>query len=547
MGGSEMEIFRIKDLSFTYPLETTKTLDQVDLTIEKGDFVVLCGQSGCGKTTLIRHLKPLLTPHGTREGELFYKGEKIEEIDQRRQAESIGYVLQNPDSQVVTDKVWHELAFGLESLGYEIERIRLKVAEMAHFFGIQSWFYKDVAQLSGGQKQLLNLASIMAMSPEVLILDEPTSQLDPIGAVDFLETLKKINRELGTTIILTEHRLEEVFKLADRIIVMENGKVMAYDTPEEVCRQLIESNHPMQCALPAPARILGKQMGAYPLTIKEGRQHIENYYGNTQPTYTRVEREEARQQSAVIEAKGVYFKYERQGKDVLKNMNITIHQGELYALVGGNGVGKSTTLGILSQNMKPYRGKVKLKSKQITTLPQNPQTLFVKKTVEEDLKEVCYHQKIDEKEMMARVLAMSELVEIKDYLQRHPYDLSGGEQQRVALAKVLLTQPEILLLDEPTKGLDAHFKMKLAAILRKLQEQGVTIVMVSHDVEFCAQYADRCGMFFDGMIVSEDDARAFFAGNNFYTTSSNRMTRAVYENAVTVEEVITLWHKNKVS
>ncbi|MHC1747760.1 MAG: ABC transporter ATP-binding protein [Cellulosilyticaceae bacterium] len=541
-----MEIFHIEGLNFTYPMHEVKTLKNINLQINAGEFVTICGESGCGKTTLIKQLKSVLSPHGTKEGKVFFEGKALESVDLREQTQKIGYVLQNPDNQIVTDKVWHELAFGLESLGYNSEKIRLKVAEMASFFGIQGWFYKNVSELSGGQKQLLNLASIMAMSPDVLVLDEPTSQLDPIGAVDFLETLKKINNDLGTTIIITEHRLEEIFPMTDRVVVMRNGEIVVDNSPKEVCKYLIKNDDKMQYAMPSAIRIVGKiNQDVMPLTIREGRQFIEEYFKDKEVIIKTIEETHTNtNQPLVIQVKEAYFRYEKKEDDIIKNLNFSVRKGELYALVGGNGSGKTTTLTLLNKIRKPYRGKIKLFEEKVVTLPQNPQTLFVKKQVWEDLKEVLKDKKYSEGEISQRINDIAELVDIKAHLEAHPYDLSGGEQQRVGLAKVLLLEPQILLLDEPTKGLDAYFKIKLAKILKKLTEQGVTIVMVSHDIEFCASYANRCGMFFDGSIVTENTTNKFFSGNSFYTTSSNRMSRVVFDNAVTVEDVIGLWQKN---
>ena len=250
-----MAVLTLEDLSFTYPGGAAPTLNHVNLTVAQGEYILLCGKSGSGKTTLLRHLKTVLSPHGSRTGTVRLDGIPLEGIGLRQQSEQIGFVMQNPDDQIVTDKVWHELAFGLENLGMEQSLMRLRVAEMASFFGIQDWFYREVSQLSGGQKQLVNLAAIMAMQPEILILDEPTSQLDPIAAADFLNTLKKINRELGTTILITEHRTEDIFPAADRVIVMEQGRITADGDPRTVARQLYESESQMFPALPAPVRI----------------------------------------------------------------------------------------------------------------------------------------------------------------------------------------------------------------------------------------------------------------------------------------------------
>ncbi|WP_340393363.1 energy-coupling factor transporter ATPase [Paenibacillus sp. FSL E2-0190] len=556
-----MEIYRIEELSFTFPEQEQVALSNINLTIESGDFITICGKSGCGKSTLLRQLKTILTPHGNRQGAIYYKGQPVEEIDQRTQAAEIGYVLQSPDNQIVTDKVWHELAFGLESLGYDHSTIRLRVAEMASFFGIQTWFHKSVTELSGGQKQLLNLASIMAMHPSVLILDEPTSQLDPIAASDFLETVKKINRELGTTVIMTEHRLEDVLPLTDRLIVLNEGVVIADDTPQKVGEALSKLNHPMFLSMPSPMQIVAgvDHDLAWPVTVKEGRQWLDAFLkGKTPATMAETQPSTKEAGPVVIKFKDVWFKYDKNGPDIIKDLSFEVKQGQFYCIVGGNGTGKTSTLSLMSGILQPYRGKVliggnnpaKMNAKALFTnnlgiLPQNPQTLFVKKTVELDLYEMLSQLSLTKEEKTARVEAVVKFAELEHLLSMHPYDLSGGEQQRAALAKVLLLKPKILLLDEPTKGLDGPFKEKLAVFLQKLNAEGVTIVMVSHDVEFCAKYAEVCAMFFDGSIITTNEAQKFFAGNSFYTTAANRMARHVWNEGVTIEGVIDLCQRSR--
>ncbi|MEK4192264.1 energy-coupling factor transporter ATPase [Paenibacillus sp. FSL L8-0493] len=556
-----MEIYRIEELSFTFPEQEQAALSNINLTIESGDFITICGKSGCGKSTLLRQLKTILTPHGNRQGAIYYKGQSVEEIDQRTQAAEIGYVLQSPDNQIVTDKVWHELAFGLESLGYDNSTIRLRVAEMASFFGIQTWFHKSVTELSGGQKQLLNLASIMAMHPSVLILDEPTSQLDPIAASDFLETVKKINRELGTTVIMTEHRLEDVLPLTDRLIVLNEGAVIADDPPQKVGEVLCKLNHPMFLSMPSPMQIVAgvDHDLVWPVTVKEGRQWLDAFLkGKTPATMAETQPSTKEAGPVVIKFKDVWFKYDKNGPDVIKDLSFEVKQGQFYCIVGGNGTGKTSTLSLMSGILQPYRGKVliggsnpaKMNAKALFTnnlgfLPQNPQTLFVKKTVELDLYEMLSQLSLTKEEKNARVEAVVKFAELEHLLSMHPYDLSGGEQQRAALAKVLLLEPKILLLDEPTKGLDGPFKEKLAVFLQKLNAEGVTIVMVSHDVEFCAKYAEVCAMFFDGSIITTNEAQKFFAGNSFYTTAANRMARHVWNEGVTIEGVIDLCQRSR--
>ena len=548
-----MAHFQIKDLSFSYPTtKGKKSLDGVNLSIEKGEYVVLCGKSGSGKTTLLRQLKSVLAPHGKKTGEILFNGTPIEKVSQRDQSAKIGYVMQNPDDQIVTDKVWHELAFGLESLGCDQKTMRARVAEMACYFGIQDWFHREVANLSGGQKQLLNLASIMAMQPEVLILDEPTSQLDPIAASDFLNTVRKINIELGTTVIITEHRLEDIFPYADRAIVMDAGKVIANDTPRNIGKLLYEQKNDMFAAMPTPVRVFygAEGSGDCPLTVREGRTWLSKTY--PEPTISTLPAEELDDEieKPALSLKELWFRYEKDSPDVLRGVSAEVPTGTLYAIVGGNGAGKSTTLKAVCGICKPYRGKVKVFGKPVdkyksselfggclAMLPQDPKSLFVKKTVREDLAEMTKDEK--------KIAEIAAICEIEGLLDSHPYDLSGGEQQRSALAKVLLTNPKLLLLDEPTKGIDSFFKEKLAAILCKLKEQGITIVMVSHDVEFCAKFADMVSMFFDGQILTTDTPRRFFGNNSFYTTAANRMSRHVFSMAVTAENVVELCKQNR--
>ena len=534
------EVFRLEHFSFTYPQQRRRALDDVSLTVRPGQFWVLCGPSGCGKSTLLRQCKSVLTPHGAAEGGIFFEGVPLQDVPNRRQSSEIGFVLQSPEHQVVTDKVWHELAFGMESLGFDTPSIRRRVAEMASFFGIQEWFYKDVDQLSGGQKQLLSLASVMVLQPKVLILDEPTSQLDPIAASDFLQTLGRINRELGTTVILTEHRLEEALPLATDAAVLDGGRLLCTGTPSEVGRQLRDRGHGMFLAMPAAMRVWASvRSGAdCPVTVREGRDFLRIWHKD-HALRPLPEEERPVRGEPVLEGRGLFFRYEPGLPDVVKGLDITVHRGEFMALLGGNGAGKTTSLHLLSGALTPQRGEVKRKGR-IGALPQNPQALFVKKTVREDLYEVFDGQKIDPALKERRVTQAVSLCRLTELLDRHPYDLSGGEQQRAALCKVLLLDPEILLLDEPTKGLDAEFKQELASILRALTAGGVTILMVSHDVEFCARYAHRCALFFDGSIVTEGAPRAFFSGNSFYTTSADRMARELCPGAVTPEDVMAV-------
>lgn len=564
-----MVLLEVKNLSFTYPRQPKDTtepkpaLSDVSLEIRKGEFMVLCGASGCGKSTLLRLLKRELAPEGEKSGEIIFCGKEQSTLSEREAACEIGYVLQNPENQIVTDKVWHELAFGLENMGVPTPVIRRRVAEMACFFGIDDWFRKKTTELSGGQKQLLNLASILSMQPKLLILDEPTSQLDPIAASDFIHTLSKINKELGLTILLTEHRLEEVFPLADRVAVMDQGKLLFVESPRQAGHELkkFDPNHRMLLGLPSAVRIyqgLDAEDVTCPLTVRDGRNFIEENYNNT---ITRLEREpekkEEKDRPIAMRMKDICFRYEKEEPDVLDHVALTLYEGEVVSLLGGNGAGKTTLLSVISGTNRPYYGKIEVFGKRLqkyrgkelyirklASLPQNPQTVFLKMTVREDYEELAKVLRCKKSELEDKIQAVAQQLEITHLLDRHPYDLSGGEQQRAAIGKVLLLEPRLLLLDEPTKGIDAWSKRQLGNLLKDLRGQGITLLMVTHDVEFAAEVSDRCGLFFDHEITSVDTPEEFFCNNNYYTTAANRISRQQYENAITCEEVIELCRQN---
>ncbi len=535
-----MEILRAENLTFTYPDQTDKALDNVSFSVQRGEFVTLCGKSGSGKSTLLRQFKPSVAPHGARSGGLFFNGVELRALPPQEEAEKIGFIGQSPADQIVTDRVWHELAFGLESLGEPTECIRARVAETASYFGISDWFHRPTDTLSGGEEQLLCLASVMVMRPEILLLDEPTAKLDPIAAHSFLQTLSRVCRELGTTVVLGEHRLEEALPLSDRVIVLENGKILADEPPRRVSQKLSGSGNAMFAALPTPTRVylLSGNTGEAPLTVREGRDWLET---QTLKKSAAPDTPEPVSPKAVLQAKDLFFRYEKSAPDVLSGFSLTLCEGELYALVGANGAGKSTALSVLCGLYKPFRGTVELYGKKTALLPQEPLDLFFGKTVREDLLAAA---ETGIRSGCAGYEEMVRLFELDSLLDRHPYDLSGGERQKAAFAKLLLSGAEILLLDEPTKGLDAPFKKKLAELIKDLKKCGITMLMVSHDIEFCAGTADRCGMFFDGCIVSQNTARRFFADNSYYTTAAHRMSVSFIPEAVTEKDILTALGKD---
>ena len=538
-----MALLTVKNLSFSYAAEHEKALHTISFDVENGEFIVLCGATGSGKSTLLRLLKRELSPMGEKTGELFFDGKPLDSLSAKDSASLIGYVMQQPEEQIATDKVWHELAFGLENQNLPQGVIRRRVAEMASYFGIEDWFLSDVSALSGGQKQLLNLASVMVMQPKLLLLDEPTAQLDPITASDFIATLKKLNRELGLTIILIEHRLEEVVPLCDRLMVMENGTLLAMDAPRKAVAMLRE--HPALLeGMPVSVRLfhaLGGE-GDVPLDIREGRSFVEKHYKNE--IRALPEKDYEHSEKKALSFRHVYFRYEKNGEDILTDLDFDVYENEIFCILGGNGSGKTTTLSAASGLYTPYSGDIRVFGKKIkdykngtlykeclALLPQDVQTVFLRNTVKEELDDAN-----------ADISALP--YDLSHLLHRHPYDISGGERQLVALAKVLAGKPKLLLLDEPTKGLDVSAKARVMDILKDLKASGVTIVAVTHDVEFAASLADRTALFFRGSIICAETPRRFFAENNFYTTAASRMTRGYYEGAVKQEDVLLLCRQN---
>lgn len=535
-----MELFKIENLTFKYPLCPSPAVNDVSLSIVRGEFAVVCGATGSGKSTLLRLLKREIAPMGDLSGSILYKGIPLAELDDMASACDIGFVMQDPQQQIVTDKVWHELAFGLENIGLDQNEIAIRVAETASYFGIENWYDKNTDELSGGQKQLLNLASVMTINPSVLILDEPTSQLDPIAASDFINTVKKLNLDFSLTVIIVEHRLEEIIPVCDRMIVLQDGRITHNGSPAEITQKLLPQDRIIP-AMPSSVRLyhLLSASGKCPLTVREGREFITENYGNS--INALKETPYRPDTSRALELNDVYFRYERESPDILKGVNLTVYQNEIFCILGGNGSGKTTTLCAAAGILKPYCGCIKVFGKKLkeyknqslykeclSMLPQDVTTVFMKNTVREELGDSIQNLPFD----------------ISHLYGKHPYDLSGGEQQLTALAKVLSTKPRLLLADEPTKGLDADKKAMIIRIFRRLKQNGITVVIVTHDVEFAASCADRCALFFRGQAVSVDTPETFFSENRFYTTAASRMSRGYYKNAVTVEQVAEICRLN---
>ncbi len=551
--------FKVKNLKFSYPNRENVVLKDIDLEIEQGEFVVVCGESGSGKSTLLRMLKPELSPKGKTEGEVVFFGKNKSDFTLRDSAEKIGFLLQNTEYQAVTHTVRSELAFGLENLGLNSKLIRLRIAELSAYFSLESIIDKKISELSGGQKQLVCLASIVAMHPKAIILDEPTSQLDPMAAQTFLDTAQKLCRENGITVILTEHRLENVIPVADRVIVMEKGRIIADCNPQDIPNDLFFGNEFINKSMPVPMRLhalLGLKNKS-PLSVAQGYKMLEDLFdGEIKCTVPSREEPKTVRDELALEAKDLWYAYDSGGY-VLRGFNLSVRQGSFIAIMGANAGGKTTAVSLMSGIAECKSGKIKLFGKNIkkykkaelyngliSVLPQKCESLFAGNTVREDMESVLRGEKISKEDKEQKIKAVAEFAEIDHLLSRHPYDISGGEMQRAALAMVLLKEPKIIFLDEPTKGMDNLFKHRFAQKIKELCESGVTVIMVSHDTEFCAEYCDECAMLFDGMCALQENKYDFFSQNYFYTTVANKIARDIFPFAVTERQVLELCKKN---
>ena len=513
-------MLKTENLTFYYPKEETPAIAGVNFLLPAGGFITLCGVSGCGKSTLLKTLKPCVTPHGRLSGEIFFEGEPLSALSPRKAAELIGYVSQNPEAQTVTDKVWHEAAFGLESIGLEGGEIRRRAAECAEYFGISAIFERDTASLSGGEKQLLALASAAALHPRLLLLDEPTSQLDPISAQNFIDAIRRLNRDFGIAVLAAEHRLEELLPISDRVIVMDNGKITA-DCEPRALAELLPAEHPIRGALPISARIYalsGASDEIPPLTVREGKNSpaVRRYLKENPPA--EMERSAANGKP-ILTVKELWVSYGRNIPDALKSASLTLREGEIYALLGGNGSGKTTLLKAVTGMIKPLGGKIRLYSKKPAYLPQNPFAILGKDSALEELTS----RNIPEADAV-KILSIFGIS--GELLSRDPLDLSGGERQRLALAALISCNPDLLLLDEPTKGMDAAAKRDFSELLKKVRN-GAAVLLVTHDTEFAELCADRCGLLFNGEISGESAPDVFFGENFFYTTPLRRLTRGI--------------------
>ena len=491
-----------ENLSYFYPGCESPALDGISLNIGEGEFVAVCGNSGSGKSTLLSLMKAPAEA-GKTVGTLRFDGSFA------------GFVSQFPDEQIVCDKVWHELAFGAESIGLSQSEMRSRIAQTALFFGIEDILYEDCDKLSGGQKQMINLASVMVMHPDVLLLDEPLSQLDPIASAQFIMLLSRINRELGTAIVIAEHQLGGLLSVCGRIIMLDKGRTVCDGSAEKLVGYLANSEHSMLAEMPVGVRASVAANDAKALLDVPSAKA---WYSVRKKTHGLISPKQSERKSGgevCISIKNLSFGYRKGGRDVIRNLSLDIKSGTVTAVIGGNAAGKSTLLGLICNTLGAYRGKIDINGGILGYLPQDPTLLFNCESVREEL--------LENADTVAKAFGLTHL------LSRNPLDLSGGERQRAAIAKLISHGADILLLDEPTKGADAAYKQAFSALLKSLASQGKTIVLVSHDMDFCAETADSCALLFDGSVTACLPPDKFFTEGTFFTTDSAKIASGVCE------------------
>lgn len=541
-------MFQLSGLSFRYPDMDKSVLKQLHLSIGEGEFILLTGPSGCGKTTLLRLLTYVLRPNGTLAGEIFYKNQPIHLWSDKELTEEIGFISQYPEEQMVMPTVMQELVFGLENHGLSTAEMRKRVAELGHYFKIEDLLNKKTNALSGGEQQLVHLLSVLLLRPKVLILDEPTSQLDPVHATLVFQMLEQLHHDLGMTIIIAEHRYATLLRMCDRVFMLDEGTVCFTGNSREFLYQLAQSQDLRYDAyLPDIAHLYIKKTeqpvnNDIPLTVNEGRVWLKRVL----PMGRRLQKpkQQIKQTEQIVSLNDVTFYHSKNEPSILNRLSLTVYKGDFYAIIGGNASGKTTLIEICLGIKKPKRGRLELFQQQLNKktlerigyLPQQPQAFFMYDTVEKEMQSMLNN---NNEEIM---IQMAKHFHIEHLLHQHPFDCSYGEMQRIVLACLLLRQPDLLFLDEPTKGLDPFAKDELGRYLTALHKKGLTIVMVSHDIDFVAQYSERVGLLFDGEITADGATKTILQDNSFYTTDINRAARGTaLSHVLTVEEALQAW------
>lgn len=536
-------LYDVNKLSFSYPASTISQLKEVSFRVKQGEFIVFAGPSGSGKTTLLRHLKKEVMPKGDKSGRVLYKHQEIQDLSKEQSVHEIGMVFQNPEDQLVMDTVLNELTFSMENTGLNPDEMKIRLAETVTYFGLEHLLYQQVDTLSGGQKQLVNLCAVLLLRPQVLIFDEPTVELDPIARKEFLQMVQQLNRDLNITIIMSEHLLDDVLYYANRIIYLSEGEII-YDLPPKTFCQVIKANDSRLASyLPEIAQLAHELdiLKDMPLTVKEAKQLLQAQHLILKREQLMI-RERPVNKTSLLSLKHGYFTY-NQNNFSLKEINLVLNNNEIIGILGANGSGKSTLLKCLTGHMKGMKGKLSFKNQKVKTsklevvkkhigyVSQDTKVHFSRQSVQEEL---IFAFGEDESSWKLELMS---LFDLNHLIKQHPYDLSGGEQEKLAIVLAMANKPDVLLLDEPTKGLDPVSRNHLGRILVKLVGMGTSIILVTHDTAFAAKYTNRTLMLFDGQVVYDGDTRLFLKSNHYYTTLTNLVMKSIHTDCLTVEDV----------
>lgn len=532
-----MAYIELKNLDYWYAGEDKQSLNNINLQIDRGEILFVVGRSGSGKSTLAKAITGAVPQFygGKVRGQVLIKDIALKDMDNRDRAKEITMVFQDPERQLLMNKVHREIAFGLESLGLEEGVIERRVWEAMQFSNILDIAERDISSLSGGQKQRVAITSAIAYLPGCIILDEPTSQLDPSAAEEVIALIKKINEELGTTIIIIEQRIDKWFEIADRMVIMEAGAIKFNGSKEEIYGENYESFCPEYFKL---AKRLGYKHP--PKSFKHMRGLIENQEITMEP----LDLIDKSKEEVYINIKKLKVNYG--SLQALKNVSLDIREGELLGVIGSNGAGKSTLLKAI-MGLSSYQGSISLFSKEVKKLKlkeiskiigyvsQNPNDYITKDSVYEEIKFTLDNHNIKDYALIDEVLVK---LGIEDLRHKNPRDLSGGEKQRVAIASILVTKPRILMLDEPTRGLDYEAKVKFGELLKELNRGGTTIIMVTHDMEFASKFCSRFILMFNGSIAALGDHHQVLDGGIYFTTSLNKLFRDKQENVFNISQFV---------
>jgi energy-coupling factor transporter ATP-binding protein EcfA2 len=533
-------VIELREVTYSYPAGELPVLKDLSLEVSEGEFLLVIGASGSGKSTLLRCLNGLV-PHfygGTFLGHIRVANRDPLAEGPRGMSEVVGFVLQDPESQFVVDSVEDELAFAMENHNLEPSVMRKRVEEVLDQLNIAHLRHRKINTLSGGEKQRVAIGAVLTLQPDVLVLDEPTSQLDPQAAEEVLTTLQKLNVDLGLTVVLSEHRLERVVQYADRVIYLPGcGEPPLLGSPSEVLTEI---------DLVPPLVKLAKEMEWHPLplTIKEGLPFARGLSAHLDAQETTLVSEHTTQsdQSPVVDIRDVWFSYN--GHEALTGLSLSVAPGEFVALMGRNGSGKTTLLKHVVGLLRPERGRVELWGKDIRGqnvediarrvgyVPQNPNSMLFADTLRAELDFTRRSHGLttgDYDELLQRL-------HLSSFADSYPRDLSGGERQRAAMAAVLVADPDVILLDEPTRGLDYDHKQSLAQFLTHKQHEGKAIVMSTHDVELVAQCAERVVILGEGQIVVDGPARQVMSDSMVFSSQISKLFRD--ERFVALDDVL---------